>query len=446
MASSKLSKTYSGNAANRKKWTVSAWFKRVGSLGSHADVVSAYRSADGLQTDVIRIGSDKKLAFYAHSIAGGTNASLKSTQELTDTTAWYHVVTAVDSTQGTAANRVKIYLNGTQVTDWSTETYPDQDAEFVWGQGSGVEHTIGAVSTSNYFDGQISHVHYCDGYQYQASDFGETDATTGNWKINTNPSVNYGTNGFWLLKDIGTGVDNSGQSNNYTVNGNLHKGEDNPSNIFCTGQTLTVQSANGGWNYAGTRWAVGPASWRMGIGTLGATAGKYYAEFKCTGSDGSREFNMGVCVPHLADTYVYPTQYIGRAGDSVGVTNDGSAYINGSAQGGYTMASFNTNDIIGIALDLDNKKVYFSKNGTFQNSGDPTSGASGTGALTLPSSTRHYTFGVAAKAGQVQCNWGNGYFLATAVSSPGTNASNNGIFEYDVPSGYTALSTKGMNL
>ena len=106
-------------------------------------------------------------------------------------------------------------------------------------------------------------------------------------------------------------------------------------------------------------------------------------------------------------------------------------------------------------MDLDNNKLYFSKNGVFQNSGVPTSGSTGTGAIsiTAPASTDtgFYFFAVAKATSSTntatfQCNFGNGYFGTTAVSSAGTNASNNGIFEYNVPAGYTALSTKGLNL
>ena len=104
-------------------------------------------------------------------------------------------------------------------------------------------------------------------------------------------------------------------------------------------------------------------------------------------------------------------------------------------------------------MDLDNNKLYFSINGTWQNSGDPTSGSTGTGAIsitgTASNTTGFYHF-ACGKAGSdptsILANFGNGYFGTTAVSSAGTNASDNGIFEYDVPTGYTALSTKGLNL
>ena len=124
--------------------------------------------------------------------------------------------------------------------------------------------------------------------------------------------------------------------------------------------------------------------------------------------------------------------------------------INSNSSFGNTYA---TGDIIGIAVDLDNLKIYFSINGTWQNSGDPTSGSTGTGSaftITAPSSTPDGAYFFAwsdiSDTAKASWNFGNGYFGTTAVSSAGTNASGNGIFEYDVPTGYTALSTKGLNL
>jgi hypothetical protein len=109
--------------------------------------------------------------------------------------------------------------------------------------------------------------------------------------------------------------------------------------------------------------------------------------------------------------------------------------------------SWTTNDIVGVAMDLDNSKLYFSKNGTWQNSGVPTSGSTGTGAISIASGYTYLpTFSQYYGSEFFSLNFGNGSFKGTAVSSAGTNASGNGIFEYDVPTGYTALSTKGLNL
>ena len=178
MAGTRLTKVY-GSSGNRRTYTLSAWVKRSG-LGSNQDMISAYRSTDGLQTDVMRWQSDNKFQFYMHTTSGGTNAQLTTDRVFRDLNAWYHIVTRVDTTQSTASNRVRIYINGVQETSFSTETYPDQNEQSIWGLGdSNVTHTIGAVGTSNYLDGYMSHVHYADGYSYDASTFGSTDSTPG---------------------------------------------------------------------------------------------------------------------------------------------------------------------------------------------------------------------------------------------------------------------------
>ena len=141
------------------------------------------------------------------------------------------------------------------------------------------------------------------------------------------------------------------------------------------------------------------------------------------------------------------TSYLGASNKGYGYLSNGNKQYNNSATSwGNT---YTTNDIIGIAMDLDNHKLYFSKNGTFQESGDPTSGSTGTGAAYSLATGVFYSFGGSSYHGGTNpvydWNFGNGYFGTAAVASAGTNASGNGVFEFDVPAGYTALSTKGLN-
>ena len=146
------------------------------------------------------------------------------------------------------------------------------------------------------------------------------------------------------------------------------------------------------------------------------------------------------------------TSYFGSGAYDYGYFGyDGTKFVSGSASSYGN--SYGNNDIVGCAVDLDNNKLYFSKNGVWQNSGDPTSGSTGTGAISIAdasSTTTGFYFFTAGDSGNtdaptVYANFGNGYFGTTAISSEGTNASNIGKFEYDVPTGYTALSTKGLN-
>ena len=181
--------------------------------------------------------------------------------------------------------------------------------------------------------------------------------------------------------------------------------------------------------------------WKSTLATIGASTGKYYAEFKCNGNW------MIVGVVDLNDTLGYgivdrnffSTTYISNQG--YGYYNaDGTLRYRGS-ETSYG-ATYGSGDIVQVALDCDNNRVFFGKNGTWQNSADPTS--SGTG-FAMNATNPIYTFACSVQNDEVHANFGNGYFNTTAVASAGTNASGIGIFEYDVPTGYTALSTKGLN-
>lgn len=455
MASTRVTKVYT-NTGDRRTYTVSAWVKRS-KLGATQDVISAYRSTDGLQTDVMRFPSDDTFQFYMHSTNSAGNCELKTIRKFRDTNAWYHFVTRVDTTQGTAADRVRIYVNGVQETAFVTENYMNQNGEGVWGIGaSHTTHTIGAVGTANYFDGYVSHVHYADGQSLAPTVFGETDSTTGEWKIKTSPSFTLGTNGFTILKDGNTVTDQSTNSNDFSVaGGTLTKSEDNPSNIFCNlnplglnnDVTFACGNNNATYGTSGTRSIV--------MGTLGANSGKYYWEVEIQGNSDANNAVLGVSMSDWETGYAVA----GETNQSWGLRGyDGAVHNNNSSVGG-TWATFTNGDIIGVAINLDDEqsglnKLYFSKNGTWLNGANPTNHSATTGVvgITKPENgVSGFYFPVVSDAGssatpKFKCNFGNGYFGTVAVSSAGTNASGNGIFEYDVPTGFTALSTKGLNL
>ena len=195
----------------------------------------------------MRFPSDDTFQFYMHSTNSAGNCEIKTIRKFRDPNAWYHFVTRVDTTQGTAADRVRIYVNGVQETAFATENYMNQNGEGVWGIGaSHTTHTIGAVGTANYFDGYVSHVHYADGQSLAPTVFGETDSTTGEWKIKTSPSVTYGNNGFFILKDGNSVTDQSPNTNNWTVaGGTLTKTEDCPDNVFNTFNRLVPGNSTG---------------------------------------------------------------------------------------------------------------------------------------------------------------------------------------------------------
>ena len=455
MASTYLSATL-GTATNRKKWTFSAWIKRSTHTVGEA-IFSSYSEDSTSWYSRLADNGSGSFDFTEYSGSAYT-INLRPNALQRDVNGWYHLVLMYDSAQSTASNRVKYYINGEQITSWHTESYPAQNKES--GINKNQLHTIGKSTQNNtyYFNGSMSHIHFCDGYAYAASDFGSTDATTGEWKINTSPSVSYGTNGFFILKD-GNGVtDQSPNSNNWTISGTLTKTEDCPSNVFATYNKNISQTAN----VAGRNSSVGislingnlsngatAAIFVNQLSTLGFSKGKFYAEFLTTGDTYAA---VGIVNSKYGEASL--GAYIGSDTTS-GVNNIGYQSVTGAVKKNnstsYTGATYTSaNDIVGVAVDMDNNYIYFSKNGTWQNSGDPTSGSTGTGGVAITQDTYFFASDAHNNTGSgtqyIHANFGNGYFGTSAISSAGTNASGNGIFEYDVPTGYTALSTKGLNL
>jgi len=434
MASTYLSRTVS-SASNRKTWTYSAWIKRSGGIGNTQTLLVSW--TDGNNHSKIRLEGDKVHVYDLTS--GSFSYQVKTNRLLRDTNAWYHLVVAFDTTQGTASNRLKIYINGEQETSLADSSYPAQEYEGFINRNR--VHSIGYnANNSNYFDGSMSHVNLVDGTALTPSAFGSTDSTTGEWKINTSPSVTYGTNGFFILKDGNSVTDQSGNSNNFTVGaGTLTKTEDCPSNVFATLNPLVYSSASKTYGHGNNSiTASDSGNWCSTQSTIGASSGKYYCEIKIN-SVGSYQAIGVAYQPNVSNTT--STQLIGELTGSAGWRNNGAL-----VHGGSNINTYTTGDILMIAMDLDNQKLYFGKNGTWENSGVPTSGSTGTGSLKDLTANEFYHFVICPRGGSNYCNFGNGYFGTTAVSSAGTNASGIGIFEYDVPTGYTALSTKGLNL
>ena len=439
-AATRIVRTFA--SGNQKKWTMSFWMK-VSRINYTDGGGGASRQVFGQTLSnycrFIITGSTQKIQFYESQ-----GMDLKPSRVLRDFNGWYHIVVTVDTAQATASNRVKIYINGEQVTNWDTETYPAQNADLHFNKSG--THEFGGSSAYggyDYFNGILSHIHFTDGYAYAASDFGSTDSTTGEWKINTSPSVSYGTTGFWILKDGNSLTDQSTNSNDFTVStGTLTKTEDCPSNVFATFNPLFVKQAPSTTNFGNTRIDQSSSAWKSSLTTIGASSGKYYAEFKAGTISGTKYNQFGVVHEDIVSSGTF--QYVGDSTSGWGLNWSGSVNHNGGNVSGYT--SFATGDIIGVAMDLDNHKVYWRKNNdAWMNSGDPTSGSTGTGAQSLTTG-KIYFFAASVYGNECFANFGNGYFGTTAVSSAGTNASGNGIFEHDCPNGYTALSSKGLNL
>jgi hypothetical protein len=239
------------------------------------------------------------------------------------------------------------------------------------------------------------------------------------------------------------GLDSGGGSNNFTTNGTITQAKDTPSNVFATLNPLLkdIPTLSNG-NTTATHTAT---SHRSVPSTIGASSGKYYWEAKAVTVNATNNGTAIGIVRTDSDVFKSASWNSGDATGEVVYTGGGELQVEGTGTSSWG-STYDDGDIIGVAMDLDNMKIYFHKNGVYQNSGVPTSGSTGTGAITIPTLNSEFYLPMIGLYGTVwSTNFGNGYFGTTAVTSAGTNASDNGVFEYDVPTGYTALSTKGLN-
>ena len=424
--------TPTGDAA--KKFTLSMWVKKCENGINQGLWGNTY---DSTHRGYIFFNTGDYLGWWDSS-----GPYILTNRRFRDINSFYHIVWSIDSTQSSSSDRVKLWINGVQETSFSQNTYPAQDNANMKIVGTTNTPHMGKyveAGTSNYFEGVISHAHFTQGYCYDASTFGEEDSSTGEWKIKTSPSIaNYGTNGFWWLKDSIATTDHSPNSNVFSVGGGtLTKTEDCPSNVFATNNFLWKQESSrfllhtiGNTMISGD----GSSTWYQTPATLAFNSGKFYWECKFNAGT-----NLDKNTPGVID--YEKTQESGQFQDKTGSVfykneDGGETRIDGST----STADYGTlaqNDILGVAVDMDaaTPTVKFYKNGSLL----VTANASSLSGKFVTPAQSVYT------SGEYQVNYGNGYFGDSAVSSAGTNASGIGIFELDVPANYTALSTKGLN-
>jgi len=436
----KLARTPSG-AGNRKTWTWSGWVKRS-TLGAIqglfvVDTGSAESALGFLANDTLR--------FYQTGQTNGlvTNAVFR------DLSAWYHIVLISDTTQSTESSRTKLYINGEQVTSFSAAEYLSQNADTEFNTTN--PHEIGFYSNqtggAGHFDGYMAEVNFIDGTAKAHTDFGETNDN--NVWVPIKYTGTYGTNGYFLqFKQTGTsqnasgiGADTSGNDNHYAVTNlaALDVTEDTCTNNFCTLNPLDNYWANATFSEGNCKMVAPGTGYGYPKSTLGVSSGKWYFEAKAS------DLNGNLFVGIASTTGTGTEQELGYSANDYGYkfasTNAGSIRTAGS-ENAYGN-SISTSDILGVAFDLDNNKLYFSKNGTYQNSGDPAAGSNGF-SITAASSTVSGFYSPSASdinsnnSSTVEFNFGNPSF---SISS-GNNDGKYGNFEYAPPSGYYALCTK----
>ena len=431
-----LSRTFTEVSAERKKHTLSCWIK-LGILDGENHMIIAIA---GSNNAYIRVNDDHKIRFrfFDNSQDKGF---LATNRLFRDPSAWYHIMLVYDSAQSTASNRVKIYVNGVQETSFSTETYPDQNEESIIGNNAA--HSIEGYGSGGEF--YVAEWYYIGNQALSPSDFGETN-DNGVWVPKKYTGSFGSTNDTFLeFKQTGTsadasgiGADTSGEGN-HMASTNLAATDvttDTPTNNFATFNSVdcasnitltegnTVATAN--TNHSAVR------------ATMGFRNGKWYWEQKVVNVSGQPAVGIfGAEAPLGNQINAVPSRlYRASDGDSGAKYSDGSAANYGD--------EYVQNDIIGVAVDMDNGAIYFSKNGTFQDSGDPTSGSNKTNAAftdLLTATSEHWLPAVKLYDEGMSINFGN---PSHSISSGNADANGYGNFEYAPPSGYYSLCTKNL--
>ena len=414
------------SASNRKTFTWSSWIKL-----SSADNMSIFSVGTSV-TNRTFINTNSNRIHVFNEVGDSINLNLLTTALLRDFTSWYHLVVAVDSTQATASNRVKIYLNNTQLTDFDTETYFSQNSDtFV---SNNQVHRIGNTTwaNSNLFNGYMTEINFIDGNAYDPSYFGFTETQTGQWRPKKYGGT-YGTTGFHLdfsdnSSTAALGIDKSGNGNNFTSNNfSVTAGvtndsfEDTPTNNFATMNPLNRGVDNptctdGNLYFGGSTDHVVVATFAI------PSSGKWYWEYtKTTGT-----YLMSGIIGDPEKAYLGTSTYLGGQANGYSVyAGNGQTYAAGS--NATYMATPSTSTTIMIAFDADTRRLYFGADGNW---GDG-------------SGNTNQTFANAAIAHTVTA--GITYLPAGSFNS-GSAFANFGqrAFSYTPPTGYRALNSKNI--
>ena len=418
------------SAGNVDVWTFSAWIK-VAETGGHRNIFAQTGGSATSQRAYILLNSSGQL-YISQYTGSATNFQLVPNRLLRDESAWYHIVVAVDTTQGTDTNRLKLYINGVQETSFETATYPSQNLDtYVNAADQPMAVGYDPKVSSRHFGGYMAEVVLIDGQQLAADQFGEFDEDSGIWKPIDVSGLTAGTNGFYLDFEDSSNLGNDAFGGTDLTEVNLAATDqttDTCTNNFATINPLDNYYAQATLSEGNTKVATNASAEAMSTSTFAMTKGRWYFEVDFISNSGSVSRQCGI-TPH-------PSQVMsGISGKSGDVTPNTHAYSDsgnlqtGNGSGGQTalatLSSFTNGDIIGIYMDLEDMKSYWSKNGSLMNSG------TGIDLTALASNgTGHYMFYVGdnnSAAQTCEANFGNGF---QALSSAVTDDNGYGAFEY----------------
>jgi hypothetical protein len=430
----------SASSGNTQTATFSAWIKKA-TNGTTNRIFTGFIDSNNFTNIYFRSTNDELVIL--HQDSGSNTIDLKTAMDFKDPSAWFHIVVAFDLSNGTEADRVKIYANGVQLTNFDTATYPS-NSDTIDLNNSSATNNLG-LTDGTYFSGYMAEVCLIGGTAYAASNFGEFDSDTPTiWKPKDVSGLTFGTNGFYLqFKQTGTsanssgiGADTSGNDSHFTVNNltAVDQSTDTCTNNFATMNPLAVTNAGNTFTEGNLKITTTSGASSYNQATIGVSSGKWYWEIKyVSDTDGSNNYaRIGIADINPPNT--------GGLGETEGIAYEainGKYKIRGSATSyGDTYAP---GDIISVALNLDDNELIFYKNGTAQNSGTAIDISSYTSKTGFWHPAFNYDDG--SNSGVFEANFGSPSF---AISSGNADANGYGNFEYSVPTNYYSLCTKNL--
>ena len=409
-------------SGNTDVFTISMWVKR-GVLGEQ-HLFRSYAASDDFCA--CRFEGSNVLKFYQTS--GGFN--LTTNQVFRDVGAWYHIMYSVDTGQGTAGNRVKLYVNGTRVTSFSTETQPDEDSNIAINTTNHVLYVGSDHAPSTYFDGYMAEVVFLDGTAAANTDLGEFDSDSPTiWKPVDPSALTFGTSGFYLdFKDSANlGNDANGGTDLAETNfAAADQATDTPTNNFCVMNPLDNYFAAGTFSEGNCKVVTNASNTTWGTSTFGLSAGKWYFEVKFEGTLGGGE-NAGIVDRVTGATS--QKAYNASGGKNAVWRSGGDLYVDDSNDTDFTPGGgdlWASDDILGVFLDLDNNKIYCAINGSIIISG------AGADITAVASTLNNAYFIIAGDSNTASTNFefNFGGCSAFAISSAVSDSNGYGNFEF----------------
>jgi len=423
---------------DRDKWTYSCWFKLGSTFGAIRYLLTA--KTDGSNYVTIEMDSANRIRF-GNLVAGSYNGFKKTNEYWRDVGAWMHIVCVYDSENANAAHRMRVYINGTEITSWATDTATTLNQDSAMNYSSADVRVGNLDGESSWWDGYMAEVCLVDGSALAPTSFGEfdTDGSPTIWKPIDVSGLTFGTNGFYLDFEDSSNLGNDANGGTDLTETNLDATDsatDTPTNNFCTLNPLfksgAFTSSTGAVVLSQGNCHLAEATHAVVCGTMGVTRGKWYWEVKMNGND-------------------YPFGVLGTepAGNASHSYNDSTAYgIYIESSGGNTItagnwsgsAIYTGNATYMIAIDVDNNKLWCGKDGSW--TGDPAAGSGN--SVTLGTHEYAPWFHSAGTAGDNSASVNFGGCAAFTVSSSNSDGNGYGNFEYAVPSGFFSLCTKNL--